>query len=191
MTMHDLESLRSDVAAIWPAYHATPLKELPMLAAKAGVGRVFTKLEGERPLGNFKSLGGTLAGLRALVRATGARNILDLLARDRSRGRLPRLICASDGNHGLSVAAAARRAGGRATVFLPTGVDAFRAARIELMGGDVRRVDGTYDDAVDEARACAERGGGLLIPDTTQDRADPVVRDVMFGYSIITAELLE
>ena len=150
-----------------------------------------SKLEGERPLGNFKSLGGTLAGLRALVRATGARNILDLLARDRSRGRLPNLLCASDGNHGLSVTAAARRVGCRAEGFLPISVDAFRAARIESIGGEVRRVDGTYDDAVDEARACAARGGGLLILDTTQDPADPVVRDVMSGYSIITAELLD
>ena len=187
--MHDLETLRSDVSAIWPAYRTTPLRELPMLAAEAGVGRVFAKLEGERPLGNFKSLGGTLAGLRALVRATGARNILDLLARDRSRGRLPGLICASDGNHGLSVAAAARRAGCRGTIFLPTGVDAFRAARIERMGGELRRVDGTYDDAVGQARDCAERGEGLLIPDTTQDHTDPVVRDVMSGYSVMTAEL--
>ena len=188
--MHDPITLRSDLAALWQDFRRTPLVDLPSNAAAANIGRVLAKLECERPLGNFKSLGGTLAGLRALVRATGASDIGALLSRDRSV-RLPRLICASDGNHGLSVAAAARRAGTGATIFLPASVDAFRAARIESVGGEVKRVEGTYDDAVDQARACAARGEGLLIPDTSQDRADPVVQDVMSGYSIMTAELLE
>ncbi len=191
MNIHDPAHLRSELEMLWPAFGRTSLVELPTIAAKANVRRVLAKLESERPLGNFKSLGGTLAGLRALVRATGVSDIAALLSRDRSLGSLPQLICASDGNHGLSVAAAARRAGTGATIFLPASVDAFRAARIETIGGTVKRVAGTYDDAVDEARACAARGEGLLIPDTTQDRPDPVVQDVMSGYSIMTAELRE
>lgn len=191
MTKHDPSSLRSDIAALWPDFRQTSLLELPTLAAQAGVGRILAKIEGERPLGNFKSLGGTLAGLRALARASGAGSIAQLLALQGSSNGLPRLLCASDGNHGLSVAAAARRAGSRATIFLPASVDAARAARIEAHGGEVRRVAGTYDEAVREARAAAARGEGLLIPDTTQDVTDPVVTDVMHGYSVMTTELVE
>lgn len=191
MKKHDSTALRSDLAVLWPDFRQTPLVDLPPVANAANIGRVLVKLESERPLGNFKSLGGTLAGLRALVRATGVSDILALLSRDRLLGRLPHLICASDGNHGLSVAAAARRAGTCAKVFLPTSVDALRAARIESIGGEVKWVAGTYDEAVDQAITCGARGEGLLIPDTTQDRADLVVRDVMSGYSIMTYELRE
>jgi diaminopropionate ammonia-lyase len=51
-----------------------------------------------------------VAGLQALARAAGiAMGDLDCL-RDIA---LPRLICASDGNHGLAVTAAAQRAAHR------------------------------------------------------------------------------
>jgi threonine dehydratase len=56
-------------------------------------------------------------------------------------------------------------------------------------GGKVIRISGTYDAAVIAAREAAARGDGLLIPDTTQDMEDPVVADVMSGYSLITDEL--
>jgi diaminopropionate ammonia-lyase len=191
MTKHDPGSLRADLAALWPDYRPTPLLELPTLAAQTGVGRILAKIEGERPLGNFKSLGGTLAGLRALAWASGAGSIAQLLSRRGLPDGLPRLLCASDGNHGLSVAAAARRAGSAATVFLPESVDPARIARIQALGGEVRLVVGTYDQAVLEARAAAARGEGLLIPDTTQNVTDPVVADVMDGYSVMTSELVE
>ena len=156
------------------AYSPTTLRELPALAAHVDVARVFVKLEGERPLGSFKMLGGMLAGLRALARHGAP---------------LPALVCASDGNHGLAVAAAARRAGTRAYVHLPTHVSPPRSARIEARGGTVVRTEGTYDDAVANATASAARGEGLLISDTSPDPDDPVVADVMDGYGLMTREL--
>lgn len=187
-TLHDAPTW--DPADIWEGYRPTPLLELPRLARLAGVGRVFVKAEGERPLGNFKALGGMVAGLRALARATGATSIRDLDPH-RIRGKsLPRLICASDGNHGLAVAAAAKRAGARASIFLPACVSRARADRIEAIGADVVRVPGTYDAAVREAAAAARRGAGLLIPDTTANPDDAVVQDVMAGYALLTRELV-
>jgi diaminopropionate ammonia-lyase len=164
-----------DITALWDDYRPTPLLELPALAERTRVGRVFVKAEGERPLGNFKALGGMVAGLRALARA-GAE-------------RTSRLICASDGNHGLSVAAAARRAGARAAVYLPEHVSRSRAARIEALGGEIVWIAGTYDDAVTAAAEAAARGEGVLIPDTSPDPDDPVVQDVMAGYALLTREL--
>lgn len=171
-----------------PDYAATPLLDLPRLAARLGVKQVLAKDEGRRMLGSFKSLGGTYAGLRALARAAGT-EVADLIA-SRPAGQ-PALICASDGNHGLAVAAAARFAGAHARVYLHAGVPQSRARRIEAQGADIVWVDGTYDDAVDAAAQAARSGAGILVADTTDDPDDPVVRDVMAGYGVMAAEIRE
>lgn len=180
--MHDMTLIdaASRAAHLWPDYRPTRLLELPALARAANVGRAFAKLENERPLGNFKVLGGMTAGLRALARA------FDKDPRDTPSRRL---ICASDGNHGLAVAAAAQRAGARASIYLPATVSRDRAARIESHGGEIVWIRGTYDDAVEAACCAASRGEGLLIPDTTSDPHDAVVADVMAGYRLLTREL--
>lgn len=177
-----------DPAQIWADYRPTPLLELPALARRANVARVFVKVEAERPLGNFKALGGMFAGLRALARAADAAFPHDL--DHDSRAPLPRLICASDGNHGLAVAAAAARAGTSARVYLPVDVSSARAQRIEALGAEVAWIDGTYDDAVCAAAEASGGGEGLLIPDTTSDPHDTIVQDVMDGYAVIARELV-
>lgn len=169
---------------LWDGYQATSLLEIPELANAAGVARVFLKNETERPLGNFKVLGGMAAALRALERR--ARSLLQSGA---ATPAAPRLVCASDGNHGLSVAAAAQRAGVLATVYLPHHVSPIRVARIRAAGADVALVAGTYDDAVQVAQAAALQAHCLLIPDTTSDPNDLVVKDVMAGYGLLTDEL--
>ncbi|TGX52253.1 pyridoxal-phosphate dependent enzyme [Sphingomonas gei] len=179
----------SDLLAIWPDHAPTPLAEAPALASKAGIGQLLLKLETRRPFGNFKALGGTIAGLRAIARAVGALDIVQLLANPGRYGPCPTLLCASDGNHGLSVAAAAHRAGASARIYLPAAVRDDRADRIEALGAEVVRVPGTYDDAVSIAATAAAAGAGLLIPDTTQDPNHPVVADVMAGYQVIAREI--
>jgi len=169
---------------------ATRLIESPELALRAQVGRVFLKAEWERPLGNFKVLGGMFAGLRALARSIGATSVAELLDHPVPGRRLPRLICASDGNHGLAVAAAARRAGAEASIYLPAQVSNVRIERIEAQGARVVMIDGNYDDAVEAAEKSAARGDGLLVPDTTSDPDNVVVGDVMDGYSLIASELI-
>jgi diaminopropionate ammonia-lyase len=154
----------------------TSLLDIPRIARQAGIARLFVKNEGERPLGNFKVLGGRYAGLRALKKNfAGPR----------------RLICASDGNHGLAVAAAAADAGAQCCVFLPSAASPLRAARIENAGGEICWVEGTYDDAVTAAAAAAARGEGLLVSDTTAILHDLIVGDVMRGYERICDELVD
>lgn len=179
-----------DIAKLWEDYRPTPLVELPRLARAARVGRVFAKLENERPLGNFKSLGGMVAGLRALARAAGVSTPAALRSR-RILPRLPQLLCASDGNHGLAVAAAARWARTTATIYLPASVGRLRVERIEALGGRVVPVHGSYDDAVRQAADATADGQGILIADTTAEAGDAVVADVMAGYAVITRELGE
>src|SRR6476646_8392988 len=105
------------MVAFWPAYQPTPLVDLPRLAAHCGVARVLLKDEGPRYLGSFKVLGGMYADLRALVRVLCLPNIAALLARPRNGSGLPTLLCASDGNHGLAVATAAKLVGAPARVY--------------------------------------------------------------------------
>ena len=188
--MNDTSLATLSPSDLWDDYRPTPLLELPRLARLTGVRRVFVKAEGERPLGNFKVLGGMVAGLRTLARATGVATLQDLTQLRAQGGSLPKLICASDGNHGLAVAAAARRVGSGASIYLPRGVSQWRADRIETYGGEVIWSVGTYDDAVLAAAAAAKRGDGILVPDTTTDPLDPVVQDVMAGYAILTKELV-
>lgn len=173
--------LSENVRELWQDYRPTRLIDLSALARRAKVARVLVKVEAERPLGNFKVLGGMGAGLRALARMDAAR----------ASGRpVPRrLICASDGNHGLAVAAAARKANAFARIYLADGVSRARVARIEAQGAEIIRVAGTYDDAVNAASAAAAQGEGLLIADTSADPNDRIVKDVMAGYGLISREL--
>jgi diaminopropionate ammonia-lyase len=191
--MNDLSSaisadpgIAAELTRLSPEYAATPLLDLPLLAARLGVAQVLAKDEGRRMLGSFKSLGGTYAGLRALARAAN-KDIAELIAA-RPEGQ-PALICASDGNHGLAVAAAARFAGAGARVYLHGGVPQARARRIVELGAEIVWVEGTYDDAVDAAAAASRAGAGILVADTTDDPDDPIVRDVMAGYGVVATEI--
>jgi len=174
-------------SALLDAYQATALLDLPQLATVARVRRVFVKVENQRPLGNFKVLGGMVAALRALNRATGIATLEELQATT----ALPKLICASDGNHGLAVTAAARLAGTRAVIYLPIGVAPVRAKRIQQLGGEVVWINGSYDEAVLQAAAVVSSGVGLLVADTSAHTHDIVVQDVMDGYGLICTELLQ
>lgn len=175
--------------AAWPEmeHRPTSLIELPKLARLATVGRVLVKCEGERPLGSFKVLGGMFAAERVLRHAAGAPTAD---SRGEHQRRLPRLICASAGNHGLAVAAAARRARAESSVYVPAGVDPVRVERIRSMGARIVWISGTYDDAVDAASQAAAGGEGLLIPDTSEVPDSIVVGTVMEGYGRITDEIV-
>jgi diaminopropionate ammonia-lyase len=172
-------------------YSPTPLVELPRFAERLGVERLYCKDESQRPLGSFKYLGGTYAGLKALVRYTRCVRIADLLNQSATRRSLPALLCASDGNHGLAVAWAAKLAGTRARVYLHAHVPESRTRRIEQMGAEIVRVPGTYDDSVDQAYEASQRGEGLLIADTSARVDDVVVNDVMDGYGFAGSEIVE
>ena len=89
-------------------YRATPLVELPDVAAALGVGRVFAKDESSRlGLPAFKALGASWAVHRALESGLGG-------------GRAPvTFVTATDGNHGRAVARFARLLGHLAQVHGP------------------------------------------------------------------------
>jgi len=184
---------RADIAGLvdrlWPGQGPTPLVELPGLARACGVARVIVKDESRRPLGNFKSLGGTYAALAALAREMGEPTVAAMLDARRAPSPLPRLICASAGNHGLAVAAAAEKAGAPARIYLYDGVSEVRARRLAERGAELVWVAGDYDDAVAAAARAAAAGEGLLIADISERTDDPATADVMAGYDLIAQEI--
>jgi diaminopropionate ammonia-lyase len=178
---------RSQIIAALRDETATPLISSASLAQRLGVSHLSIKVECARPLGNFKVLGGLPAGLNALARATGL-PVAQLIDEGAVHSDLPTLICASDGNHGLSVAAAALAAKSHAIIVLHEGVHQSRIARIRAMGAEVVIARGNYDDSVRHAEALADANGAILIADTS-DEQDPVVQDVMNGYARISDEI--
>jgi diaminopropionate ammonia-lyase len=196
-------------------YQATPLVSLSALAGHLGVASVQVKDEGHRlGLRSFKALGGAYAVLQ-LVREAASRQ----LQRPIGLGELPRpasgslalppsgaldgpgaadvrqvasglvFACATDGNHGQSVAAGARLVGAQAVVFVHEGVSAARVAAIARFGARIEVVRGTYDDAVAESMRQCERQGWTLLSDTSWPGYEDVPARVMQGYTLIAHEV--
>ena len=186
-----MEDIAELFGRLWPDCGPTPLIELPQLARLCGVARVFVKDESRRPLGSFKSLGGTYAGMRALARAMGDSTVAALITARPEQRVLPTLICASAGNHGLAVAAAAEIAGAKARIYLAGAAAEARVRRLTVRGAQVVRVAGAYDDAVEAADLAAAQGDGLLIADIADSWDDQAVRDVMAGYDLMAREIVK
>lgn len=73
------------------------------------------------------------------------------------------VVAASGGNHGLAVAFAARKAGTRATIFVPSVAASTKRARIREMGADLVIAGERYADALSASREFAARTGALEI----------------------------
>ena len=181
-----------------PRYARTPLRLLDRAVAKAGVGAIWYKDESDRfGIGSFKALGGAYAVARLLLRRVSREVGRDVTIAEFVRGTLRPLAqkitvtCATDGNHGRSVAAAAEVFGCRCAIFLHRGVSAGREAAIRAFGAEIRRVDGNYDDSVRAANRAAEENGWHLVSDTSWPGYEDVPRDVMQGYTVMLIETLE
>ncbi len=108
---------------------ATPLVEAPRLTEELGVGRVLIKNEAHNPTGTVTDRG------LALVAEAAARSGADTLA-------LP-----TTGDGGQSAAAYAARAGLLSRSFVPSRATFINKAMINVHGGDMRVVEGRFDDA--------------------------------------------
>jgi diaminopropionate ammonia-lyase len=184
--------------ASWPGYAPTPLVDLPGLAARAGVAALHYKDESARfGLGSFKALGGAYAVARLVRRQTercGGTGVstAKLLARPNAEIAAGLTVCcATDGNHGRSVAWGAAALGCRCVVFIHATVSQARQQAIESYGAEVRRTAGTYDDSVRQAQATAEREGWFVVSDTSYPGYADIPKDVMQGYELMAAEALD
>jgi diaminopropionate ammonia-lyase len=175
----------------------TPLHGLPALAAELGVGAIHLKDEGFRlGLGSFKALGGAYAVVRLVLeeaeRQLGRPAGLDDLSTPKVRAVAAGMTfaCATDGNHGRSVAQGAALVGARSAIFVHTGVSENRVAAIARFGAEMIRVAGSYDDSVAQAARVGAERGWTVVSDTSWPGYARIPGLVMQGYTAIVREAL-
>jgi diaminopropionate ammonia-lyase len=169
------ERVRSFHRAL-PGYAATPLHQLPALAATLGLRNILVKDEGHRfGLKAFKSLGAAWA-LDRLRRAGTA---------------LTTVASATEGNHGRGVAWAARQLGLRAVIFMTTKASPRRVEAIRREGAEVVLLEGTYEDAVRMAAERSAAEGWQVVADVGYEGYLEIPGWITEGYSTILEEVRE
>lgn len=126
---------------IRPYLARTPLYSYPALNELVGT-KVYVKHENYQPVGAFKVRGGI--------------NLISQLSREeRERG----VIAASTGNHGQSVAYAARLFGVTARIVVPEGANPGKVAAMQGMGAEVIFHGANFDQAREHCEALAQEHG--------------------------------
>lgn len=181
-----------------PGYAPTRLVELSELAKAHRVASIKVKDESTRfGLGSFKALGGAYAVIRlALERASeelGRAVAIDELQSDAVRAIAAHIVvaCATDGNHGKSVAQGAALVGAKSVIFVHAGVSQARIDAIAQFGAEIVRVDGNYDDSVAEATKTARKEGWTIVSDTSWPGYERIPSLVMQGYTTLLLEAVQ
>ena len=141
----------------------TPLLSTRSLSERCG-GRVLLKAENLQRTGSFKLRG----AMHKLTRL----------------GDVEGVVAGSAGNHGQSLAYAARVKGMRCEVFMPQEAAVAKVAAVEAFGGVVNLGGDSVDDCVAAARERAANSGAAFV----HPFDDP---DIIMGQSTLGLELLE
>lgn len=187
-----------EILAIRQADAPTPVRALPELARELGIGSLHVKDESSRlGLGSFKALGGAYA-LMILVQEEASRRLcrdvaVNELTSDpvRAVAATMTFACATDGNHGRSVAQGAQLMGARAVIFVHAGVSQARTEAIACFGAEIVRVDGGYDFSVQEAARIANEEGWTILSDTSWPGYEYIPGLVSQGYTAMVREILD
>jgi threonine dehydratase len=136
LTLAQLDDAAALVHAVMPP---TPQFCWPLLAARSGV-ELFVKHENHTPIGAFKVRGGLvyMADLR------------------KSEPGVTGVISATRGNHGQSVALAARRHGLAATIVVPHGNSREKNAAMRALGAELVEHGDDFQAAAEHAAELAE-----------------------------------
>jgi threonine dehydratase len=147
MPLFSRENLHAAAALVAPIVPPTPSFAWPLLARETGA-TVVVKHENHTPTGAFKVRGG-LVYLESLRRA----------------GKLPQgVVTATRGNHGQSVALAARRHGVPAIIVVPEGNSVEKNAAMEALGGELVVAGRDFDESRAKAAAIERERGYHYIP---------------------------
>jgi len=162
LTLADVERAAALVGAVMPV---TPTYRWPLLCERLGVD-VMLKHENHTPLGAFKLRGG-----------------LTYVAALRERApHVTRLVSATRGNHGQSIAFAASRAGLLATIVVPEGNSPEKNAAMRALGAELVVRGRDFDDA----KAYASE---LVASDAHAEFVPSYHRDLVAGVATYAREL--
>jgi threonine dehydratase len=142
-----LTELEGAAALVYAVMPPTPQIEWPLLAARTGA-QVWVKHENHSPVGAFKVRG----GLVYLAELRGA------------QPDLSRIVTATRGNHGQSVAFAARRLGFEATIVVPFGNSPEKNAAMRALGARLIEHGTDFQSAAEHARELASSEQAHMIP---------------------------
>ncbi|MHA7880590.1 MAG: diaminopropionate ammonia-lyase [Saccharospirillum sp.] len=197
ISLEAAHAVREDIRA-WPGYDVTPLHRLASLERQLPLARLWYKDESQRfGLKSFKALGGAYAVGRQLQKVVQAKtgrepNLSDLLQGDYHELLADEVVtCATDGNHGRSVAWGARLFGCHCIIYVHRDVSGGRQAAIEALGAQVVRIDGNYDESVRQADTDARLYERILVSDTSYPGYTDIPKDVALGYTVMVAEIVE
>ena len=144
LTTEDLADATRIVAAHVPV---TPAYRWPLLERVTGTP-TWVKHENATPTGAFKVRGGLVFAER-LTREANA---------------VPGLIAATRGNHGQSVAYAAREHGMPATIVVPEGNSPDKNASMAAFGADLVVYGRDFQESLEHARSLAAERGLVFVP---------------------------
>lgn len=145
--MFDLPALREAAAFVHQHVPATAQHAWPLLAERVGC-KVWVKHENHAPTGAFKVRGG-LVYVRSLL----------------ASGEPPRgLVTATRGNHGQSMALAARQAGIPLVIVVPEGNSREKNAAMRALGAELIEHGVDFDVAREEAARLAAELGYEMVP---------------------------
>jgi len=197
LSLDATEKARTEIGS-WPGYAPTPLLEMADLAGEVGVGRLWLKDEAPRfGLKSFKALGGAYAVLGVLQYVLAEEHGMAGVTSDELRSgdftdqvATTTVCCATDGNHGRSVAWGAQMFGCRCIIYLHEHVSQEREDAIAAYGAEIKRVPGHYDDSVRAAAEDATREGWHVVSDTAWIGYEDMAARVMQGYTVMTEEII-
>jgi diaminopropionate ammonia-lyase len=99
--------------------------------------------------------------------------------------------CATDGNHGRSVAWGAQLFGCRSIIYIHRDVSGGREKAIQDYGAEVIRIAGNYDESVRQAAADAGEFGRIIVSDTSYSGYMEIPRFVALGYTVMLKEIID
>ena len=161
-SLAEIEAVTPSVNSIVPP---TPQFSWPLLNVRAG-GELWVKHENHTPVGAFKVRGGLtyFAGLRQ--REPSVRGV----------------IAATRGNHGQSIAFAARRAGLAAVVVVPRGNSVEKNASMRALGAELIEQGDDFQAALEHVQRIAAERGLHAVPSYH--------RDLVKGLAVSTLDFL-
>jgi len=101
------------------------------------------------------------------------------------------ITCATDGNHGRSVAWGSQMFGCGCVIYVHRDVSEGRKEAMEAFDATVIRINGNYDESVRQTDADAKANGRVIVSDTSYEGYMEVPKDVALGYTVMLAEIVE
>ena len=161
-----MADVRQAQTAIAPYLLPTPFLNNPLLDERLGF-QAFLKCENLQPIGAFKIRGGIFL-------------MSELSREERERG----VVTASTGNHGQSIAYAAREFGVPATIWAPEGANPLKVASMRRLGAEVRFHGRDFDESRGAAEQDARERGAVFIASANDWR-------LIAGVATYTVEMLQ